>query len=206
MLTTKVLWLLVGMLVSATRNQPPGTPAITGIWESDRCVVSERGGVRTSSRSVFVFLEGEWALELTQYSDAGCSTPALRALFQGRYRIGGASRTVSGAHEATFGFSTKRLTLYDDGLLAEANRSACGTPPWTRGREQDVSAGGCLWVVPVAACPQEFDLVKLDDDRLLLGERPAAGQNLCSEDRRARTLRSLPLVRRNHGASNGGRD
>jgi hypothetical protein len=33
-------------------------------------------------------------------------------------------------------------------------------------------------------------------DRLLLGERPPVGQDLCREDRRARALRSLPLVRR----------
>ena len=53
-----------------------------------------------------------------------------------------------------------------------------------------------MWVVPVSACTQEFDLVKVDGDRLLLGERPPAGQDLCRADRRARTLRSLPLVRR----------
>jgi hypothetical protein len=51
-------------------------------------------------------------------------------------------------------------------------------------------------MVPVSACPQEFDLVTVEDGRLLLGERPPAGEDLCRDDRRARTLRSLALVRR----------
>ena len=130
--------------------------------------------------------------------------PSWRAFFQGQYRIAGLSSAVPGAHDANLGFSIKRLTLYDDELVAQANRGACGNRAWARGREQDVSSSGCLWVVPVSTCPQEFDLVKLDDDRLFLGERPAAGQNLCGEDRRARALRSAPLVRRVRGAA--GRD
>ena len=103
---------------------------------------------------------------------------------------------MPGAHEATFGFSSKRLTLYADGPLAQANGGACRGRVWTRGREEDVSSTGCFWVVTVSACREEFDLVKVDGDRLLLGERPAAGKDLCREDRRAGALRLLPLVRR----------
>ena len=190
-----------GFLLSSANLQIANPPALTGIWESERCVVQERAGTRTGSTSRFVFLDDEWALELIQYSDAACTTPSLRAFFQGRYRVIRPSTVVQGAYDADFGFTRKRLTLYADALLAEANRGACGERTWTRGREEDVSATGCLWVVPVSACTQEFDLVKVDDDRLLLGERPPAGQDLCRADRRARALRSLPLVRRLGGAA-----
>jgi hypothetical protein len=184
-----------GLMVSSLSLQATSPPALTGIWESDRCVIQERAGARTSSRSTFVFLDDEWALELIQYSDAACATPSLRAFFQGRYRVIRPSTVVPGAYDADFGFTRKRLTLYADALLADANRGGCGERSWTRGREEDVSATGCLWVVPVSACPQEFDLVNVDHDRLLLGERPPADRDLCREDRRARALRSLPLVR-----------
>jgi hypothetical protein len=196
MLQKYVLVLVIGLRVSGTSFQTTNPPAITGIWESERCDVQERNGTRTSSRSVFVFLENEWALEFIQYSDDACRAPSLRAFLQGRYRITQPSSLVPGAHEATFGFSSKRLTLYADGLLAQANGGACGGRVWTHGREEDVSPTGCLWVVPVSACREEFDLVKVDGDRLLLGERPPPGKDLCREDRRARALRSLPLVRR----------
>lgn len=195
MLQDYILALFIGLLVSGASPQT-NPPAMMGIWQSERCDVQERNATRTSSRSVFVFLESEWALEFTQYSDAACTMPALRAYFQGRYRITRPSSLVPGAHEATFGFSSKRLALYGEGLLAQANGGACGARTWTRGREEDVSSTGCLWVVSVPACREEFDLVKVDGDRLLLGERPAAGNDLCREDRRAAALRSIPLVRR----------
>jgi Adenomatosis polyposis coli down-regulated 1 len=202
MLIHHVLGVFVGGLVLSGANfQNTSQSSITaisiaGIWESERCEVQERNGKKTSSTSVFVFLDGEWALEFTQYTDAACTTPSLRAFFHGRYRITEPSSALAGAYHATFGFSVKRLTLYDDGLLAEANRGACGTHTWTRRREQDVSSTGCLWVAPISACREEFDLVKLEGERLLLGERPAAGTDLCRADRRAGALRSLPLVRR----------
>jgi hypothetical protein len=202
MLIHQVLGIFVGGLVLSganfqnTSQSSISAISIAGIWESERCEVQERNGRQTSSRSVFVFLDGEWALEFTQYSDAACTAPTLRAFFHGRYRITEPSSAVTGAYHATFGFSVKRLTLYDDGLLAQANGGACGTRTWTRGREEDVSSTGCLWVVPVAACREEFDLVKLEGERLLLGERPAAGTDLCRADRRAGALRSRPLVRR----------
>jgi hypothetical protein len=206
-----IFGLVVSGMVVAGSNAPTTTQStitaisIAGIWETERCVVQERNGMRTSSRSIFVFLDSEWALEFTQYSDAACATRSLRAFFQGRYRIAEPSSNVPGAYHANFGFSMKRLTLYDDGLLAQANREACGKRTWERGREEDVSSTGCLWVVPVSACPQEFDLVKVAGDQLFLGERPAAGQDLCREDRRARALRSLALVRRVRGADAGSR-
>jgi Adenomatosis polyposis coli down-regulated 1 len=197
--------LVSGMVASGvnaqTTSESTNTAAsIAGIWETERCVVQERSGLRTSSRSTFVFLDTEWALEFTQYADAACETPSLQAFFLGGYRIAEASSNVPGAYHANFGFSMKRLTLYEDGLLAQANRGGCGNRTWLRGREEDVSSTGCLWVVPVSACQQEFDLVKVDGDQLFLGERPAAGQDLCREDRRARALRSLPLVRKVRGA------
>jgi Adenomatosis polyposis coli down-regulated 1 len=154
MVTSYVVGLVVSGIVVSGANQPTTSRStitaisIAGIWETERCVVQERNGTRTSSRSIFVFLDTEWALEFTQYSDAACAIPSLRALFQGRYRIAQSSSNVPGAYHANFGFSTKRLTLYDDGLLAQANRGACGKRTWAHGREEDVSATGCLWVVP----------------------------------------------------------
>jgi hypothetical protein len=186
-----------GFLTDAAGGQnAAAAPAITGMWETERCVVQEREGSRTSSKSVFVFLAREWSIEVTQFADGECARPTMKAFFSGSYTISKLSPSVAGAYDATFGFSYKALTLYDEALLAQVNRGACGARTWRRGEPQDVSATGCLWVVPVSACAQEFDLVKLTGPRLFLGERPKPGDDLCAESRRARTLRSLPLVRR----------
>jgi hypothetical protein len=167
---------------------------VIGVWESESCVVQERDGTRTSSKSTFVFLGREWGLEFVQFGDDQCARPTMKAFFTGQYEITQPSPVVAAANDATFGFSYKAVTIYDESLLAQAN-SSCGGRAWKRGEPQDVTKTGCLWVTPVSACPQEFDLVKRDGNRLFLGERPAPGENICSEERRARKLRSLALVR-----------
>jgi hypothetical protein len=196
MATRTVLALLISAMGFGLLVPLQAAPAVIGVWESESCVVQERGGGRTSSRSVFTFLEREWALEFVQFADDHCARPTMKAFFSGQYQIAQRSRNVAGAHDATFGFTYKAVTFYDESLLAEANRGVCGPRVWERGEPQDVSATGCLWVTPASACPKEFDLVKVDGNRLFLGERPEPGQDLCGEDRRARRLRSLPLVRR----------
>jgi hypothetical protein len=196
MFMSTVLALLISEMVSGLAAPPQATLAVIGLWENERCVVQERDGVRTSSRSVFIFLDRDWALEFVQFADDQCARPTMKAFFAGQYHITQHSRVVAGANDATFGFSYKVVTLYDESLLAEANRGVCGRRVWERDQPQDVSATGCLWVTPTSACPKEFDLVKVEANRLFLGERPQPGQDLCSEGRRAQKLRSLPLVRR----------
>src|SRR5262245_2075811 len=68
MVIPHVLELVAGLLLPAAAVLTTNPPAIAGIWESEGCVV-QRDLTRTSSRSTFVFLENEWALELVQYSD-----------------------------------------------------------------------------------------------------------------------------------------
>jgi len=196
MLMSTAFAVLISATVPGIAAQPRTMPALMGVWESERCVEQERGGARTSSKSVFIFLDGEWALELVQFADEQCGRPTMKVFFAGRYQITHHSSVVAGANDATFGFSYKAVTLYDESLLAEANRGVCGRHAWERRQPRDVSATGCFWVTPTSACPKEFDLVKVEGNRLFLGERPQPGQDLCSEDRRAQKLRSLPLVRR----------
>jgi hypothetical protein len=187
---------LICAVVSRPAAQSQVTSPVIGVWESERCLVQERGGARTGSKSVFIFLEHDWAIEFVQFADLQCQRPTMKTFFAGQYQITRPSAVVADAHEATFGFSLKAVTLYDESLLAEANRGGCGPRRWERGQPQDVSATGCLWVTPVSACPKEFDLVKVEENRLFLGERPQPGHDLCSEDHRAQKLRSLPLIRR----------
>jgi Adenomatosis polyposis coli down-regulated 1 len=196
MFMATLLALCLAAVSSVLAAQPQTAPAILGVWESERCVAQERGGVRTGSKSVFIFLDHDWALEFVQFADDQCARPTMKAFFAGQYEITQRSAVVAGANDATFGFSHKVVTFYDESLLAEANRGVCGPRMWKHGQPNDVSATGCLWVTPVSACQQEFDLVKIEGNRLFLGERPQPGRDLCREDRRAQQLRSLALIRR----------
>ena len=191
-----MLSLFAGLAFAGTQAGDNPAPRLAGVWENERCVMVVREGRTSSSKSRFTFRVGEWTLEFTQYADGECRTPALRAFFEGPYAIERPSTEVPGAHDATFGFARKRVALYEEGLLAQANAGACGARRWKQGESQDVSDRACFGVVPVFACAQEYDLVKVEGDRLFLGERPAPGRDLCAPERRARRLRSVALVRR----------
>jgi hypothetical protein len=174
----------------AVLGQPRTTPAgdaslvrLTGFWEHERCQVV----ARTGSRSVFSFFEREWGIAHTQYADAECHIKVMTAVLSGTYESTGPSGHLPGATE---------LTVYDQRLLDTLNRDACGDRRWQRGVEQDVTATGCLWIESLTACPQEYDLVTLDEGRLFLGERPPTGRNMCTASRRPERLRAVPLVRR----------
>jgi hypothetical protein len=87
----------------ATQSKP--APAVFGLWESETCVVQDRDGNRTSSKSTFVFLGREWALEFLQFADDRCTRPTMKAFLAGQYQITEPSSVVPMAHDATFGFS-----------------------------------------------------------------------------------------------------
>ncbi len=182
---------IVGALVLALL-----VPHARGFWEQDRCQVQERDGQRTSSRSLFAIFDREWGIAFTQYVDDACQTPAMTAVLRGAYEPTAASRSVPGAFEVTFRFLRKTIVAHDAALVERLNSGVCGDRQWKAGVEQDVTASGCLGIASISACPQEYDLVRIVDDRLFLGERPRPGEDICAESRRPQRLRSEPLRRR----------
>jgi hypothetical protein len=186
-----------GAATSASARPPVEVrTALPGFWEHEQCQVQERDGRRTGSRSVFAIFDREWGIAFTQYADAACQERVLTATLRGTYEPDAASARVAGAVDVTFRFTRKGLAVYDPALLDRLNAGACGDRRWVRGIEQDVSATGCLSIESVPACAQEYDLVRVDGDRLYLGERPPPGTNICAEGRRPTRLRTEPLRRR----------
>jgi hypothetical protein len=185
---------------TSTAARPPREvdvrTALPGFWEHEQCQVQERDGRRTGSRSVFAIFDREWGIAFTQYADAACQERVLTATLRGTYEPDAASARVAGAVDVTFRFTRKGLAVYDPALLDRLNAGACGDRRWSRGIEQDVGAAGCLSIESVAACGQEYDLVRVDGDRLYLGERPPPGTNICAAGRRPTRLRTEPLRRR----------
>jgi Adenomatosis polyposis coli down-regulated 1 len=187
------LAVVIAFVPSLAAGQAP--PDIRGFWEQEACVVQQRDGKKTGSRSLFAFFDGEWGIAFTQFADEACRTRLMTAVLRGTYEAAGPSRVAAGAYEATFRFRYKGLTVFDDALLARVAAS-CGFGPWRKSEERDVTSRGCLWLEPLAACAQEFDLIALEGRFLYLGERPSAGQNICVPERRPSRLRAVPLVRR----------
>jgi len=188
-----VVLIVAGCVAPAVGAAAP--PDIRGFWEHDACVVQEREGRRTGSRSAFAFFDREWGLVFTQYADEDCRVRVSTAVMRGTYESTGPSTSVPGAYETTFRFSYRGLVVFDEVLLATV-RASCEPGSWKLEEEREVTARGCLWLESLEACAQEYDLVAVDGRSLRLGERPLAGRNLCAPERRPTRVRAVPLARR----------
>ena len=105
----------------------------------------------------------------------------------------GKSLHTDGPTEATFGHAYVRFTPHADPLVVALTDAKCGDAPWQRGKVQDVSSRGCLFVRSVTECAAEYDLVHVVGERLALGVRGPAG--LCREADRPTAVETGGLLR-----------
>jgi hypothetical protein len=81
----------------------------------------------------------------------------------------------------------------DKAIISRFKFDECGL---SGGVPKDVSAKGCSNFTSIAVCGQEYDLVKIEKNKLQLGARPADGI-MCSEEKRPKSLGS-PLIKQNN--------
>lgn len=187
---------LAGCGDSDTETKPAPTPEVkptaaelVGKWAS-ACADNGMGGGFTLN---FDLSESTWKLDYTAYADAACATKNLTVHIEGAYRLGAASKTVMGAREGEFDFGVRTVTPHNDGT-AMFLPMACGGGTFTLDMPTDIK-GGCagLGAYPVADCPTDYDIVKLDGNTLQFGQRPA-DNNMCSADKRP-TAPGVPLTK-----------
>ena len=155
----------VAAALAATGDAAGGLRArdLIGRWASP---APENLGQIYGTRA-FVMTERAWALEFRAFADAAGQVGLFALRVEGTYALLGASRAVPGATEANFRFGRRYLTASASGAGLFAP-SGCALEP---GVERDVSADGCGFVPSVRAAPVEYDLVRLDGDRLFFGDR-----------------------------------
>lgn len=187
---------LAGCGDSDTETKPAPAPELkptaaelVGKWAS-ACTDNGMGGGFTLS---FDLSETAWKLDYASYADAACATKNLTVHVEGAYRLGDASKTVMGARDGEFDFGVKTVTPHNDGT-AMFLPMACGSGTYTVDMPTDIK-GGCagLGAYPVADCPTDYDIVKLDGNTLQFGLRPA-DNNMCSAEKRPTAL-GVPLTK-----------
>ncbi|WP_224373058.1 hypothetical protein [Hyalangium versicolor] len=166
---------------------------IKGRWASTTCEV--RPGANGSSLYVkreYDIQDETWTGTLTFFADDKCATPSVVAVAEGPYTIGEESSKVAGNYDAAFTLGKMRLTTKDEGtngFLNSAPPNSCGAQPWSVNVAQDITVTkGCVLLgVDLQNCGVEYELVKLENDELLFGARPADGSGPCSADKRTST-------------------
>jgi hypothetical protein len=176
---------------SPTTSLSPSSAELAGRWGS-ACVDPGNG---QAFRLLFDLTETTWSLAYEAFADATCATPSLTVQIDGGYALGAESAAVAGAREGRFDFTTKTVTPHNAGV-ADFLAQACGRPGFVAGEAADIT-GGCagLGAYPVADCPSDYDIVRLDDTGSLhFGARPQ-DNNMCTPDKRPAAL-GVPLTRR----------
>jgi hypothetical protein len=151
-----------------------------GHWKSEAAEDMGNGSFCTRD---FTFNGKHWALTFTIYGDKELKMPLVALDFEGPWAPGKASTKVAGAREATFDFTSKKVTLKAD-VAKNFGMDGCGLE---LNKAKDVSRTGCSFVPAVEKYGREFDLLKVDGAGMWLGARPADG-NMGSEDKRPTAL------------------
>jgi hypothetical protein len=134
-------------------------------------------------------------VDFTVYADVDGKVPLLRGRNEGTFALG-RTLPLAGAVEADFAFEQRSLTPLTAEVASALSAARCGKAAWRVGQPQDVTSGGCAaFRVPAASqCPREFDIVRIEAERLRLGPRPQEG-DLCAPERRPAYPEGGPLRR-----------
>ncbi len=156
---------------------------LAGTWRSP--AAENLGGGMYGTRE-FRFTKDRWQVEAHLYLDHDLQEPVCSFAAEGAYRLEEGSPDVIGARNGVFSFDRKSLMLLtaDSTVIERFGFQACDLQPGVR---MDISSSGCSFFTSIAACGQEYDLVRIDGNTLRLGARPA-DRNLCVPEKRPRAL------------------
>jgi len=168
-------------------------PDIRGAWASASCEEIRSGeGVSHVKRTMRIE-DVTWRLKIDFYGDADCAKGLFSLEIEGPYDIGPKSMDVRGATTARFDRRMLTLTARTAEAAAAFDAAGCGTGTWKVGEGQEIDRQGCLGLIPtIDACPVEYDIVKLDDDRLYLGDR---SRGMCVTEKYPKAFAPTPLER-----------
>jgi hypothetical protein len=199
---TSFVSLAIGLSVvsggAMAKDKVAKMPSIKGKWVSEACEsYPNPDGSKTYFKRLFSITDKTWAIDFSTFGDPKCSDAAklLTVDIDGKYKLGKES-SVSGGTEGEFMFSNRKVTPKSEGILGWLNPAkVCGFADWVVGKTKDIQKIGCaqLGAHPLKDCKGEYDIVKLEGDKLYFGARPADG-NLCSPVKRAKEF-GTALVR-----------
>jgi len=167
-------------------------PSPEGRWKSE-CITQDNGGQKSFVVMDFNITKDRWTLDYVTHGDDKCATPFITSHFEGPYKVGAASASVAGAYDGEFGFDKKTVKSHADAAVAVLTQ-ACGAGTYTANAETDILEKGCAGFgsLPKADCGTDYDLVKIDGDKLHFGKRPV-DNNMCSPEKRPKEIESTPL-------------
>lgn len=155
----------------------PGNQQLVGKWDSTACeTYSLSTGDSSYLKRSLSFTSTDATLTTMIYNEQGCVTLFGMSVFSAKYTVGASSATIPGASEIDYAITTRTVTPLTNNAVSALNSTiggTCGSGTWTINQSGDVAQNGCpvLGIPSLATCPKELDLVKVDGDNLITGNR-----------------------------------
>lgn len=165
------------------QNGEAATPNILGLWRSPSPEPAGNGQHFTKEYNISM---GRWEMIHTHAADKEMKKILYVYRAEGSYSLAKPSQKAVGAFDLDFKMDRKFLNLRskDKALAKELGVGNCKL---TIGKEKDVSDEGCGFLKSIKECPQEYDLAKVEETGLRLGDRPTDGE-VCTPDTRPEML------------------
>lgn len=167
---------------------------MTGQWLSEKCEHTQGTNLYRD-----ITLDGTHDGYIDLFNDADCTMPSITWHNEGPYTVGKASTTVEGAYEVDFVFSKVTFIPRDQGMVDYLNTAApgtCGNETWQLEVPQDVTSTGCaLMNLDLESCGTQYQIIKIEGDKLYLGAYPEDGSGVCTKEKRPTTWDN-PVVKK----------
>jgi hypothetical protein len=151
---------------------PPPPPALQGAWQSDCLPIKNADDTDGSARLVYGVTPSLWALDALLFGDEACGVPVGTIHSDGGWGLERPSTMVPGAWEVRLDVRTRTVTPHAEGFIAYLESLGCGRGHGVD-RASDMLDVACpaLGLLPLAACPVEYDVVAGDGVALRFGAR-----------------------------------
>ncbi len=155
---------------AADAATPPSSPSITGTWRTG-CSPQTNNGQTTYAISEISEKAGVPRFTYTVFADPACTTKFLSIGNESRRTVGKPVAGVPGAFELDVAFQKLFAVAHNPAAAAQLRSASCGTGDFVVDEEKEVSQSGCLFFQPISACGFDYDIVKVDGDKLYNGAR-----------------------------------
>ena len=160
-----------------------------------------------------IFVDDNWDIFIRSYLDEQGEKPFFTIHAKGNYILGKESPHIPDAVCVDFNNRARYVTAHHPALVDMLNETSTFEGEWMKDLEHDVSLKGCVLVPSVESCPVEFDVIKIQENKIFFGDfteeqkediqkfsqgkvSPSEGSvGICSTDNRPRQLIKYPMIR-----------
>lgn len=186
---------------------------MSGNWQSPviESIENPDGSLMYIKREA-IFVDDNWDIFLRAFLDEEGKKPFFTIHAKGNYVIGDEFTDYPGAVTIDFHNRARYVTAHQRSMTDMLNETSPFDGEWMLDLERDVSLTGCILVPSIEICPVEYDIIKVDGDKIYFGDftseqkedikkfaegpdKTSEDNGVCSADNRPRQLSQYPMIR-----------